>query len=79
VRIAKFFINDILFEDEHSDKTWQGLYCSDEKGVYSILPINDLYIPENLDKKIKKDVPGREKLLNVKEDDNPIIVYFEYE
>jgi hypothetical protein len=79
VRITEIFINDILFEDEQSGKTWQRMCCSDEKGVYSILPIENFYYTENLDEKIKKDAPGREKLLNAKEDDNPIIVYFEYE
>jgi hypothetical protein len=77
VRIVEYLINDILFEDERFD-IWR-LCCSDEKGVYSILPIEHLSFTENLDEKIKKDVPNRDALLNAKEDDNPIILYFEYE
>jgi hypothetical protein len=77
VRIAGFLCNDLLFEDERFG-IWR-LCCSDEKGVYSILPIEHLSFTENLDEKIKKDLPDREKLLNLKEDDNPVILYFEYE
>jgi hypothetical protein len=53
--------------------------CADEKGIYSIQPVEWLNSMEYLDKEIKKDIPNREKLLNIKEDDNPIILYFEYE
>jgi hypothetical protein len=33
----------------------------------------------DVDKEVKKDLPTRERLLNLKEDDNPVILYFEYE
>jgi hypothetical protein len=74
VKIAEFLSNDLLFEDERFG-IWQ-LCCSDEKGVYSI---QYLSFTENLDEKIRKDVPNREALLNAKDDDNPVILYFEYE
>jgi hypothetical protein len=77
VRIAERLVNDILFENEQFG-IWR-LCCSDEKGVYSILPIEHLSFTENLEEKIKKDAPNRDALLNAKEDDNPIILYFEYE
>ncbi|MDR1338756.1 MAG: 6-bladed beta-propeller [Prevotellaceae bacterium] len=77
VRIAGFLTNDLLFEGERFG-IWR-LCCSDEKRVYSILPIEHLSFTENLGEKIKKDLPDREKLLNLKEDDNPVILYFEYE
>jgi hypothetical protein len=76
VRVAAYLSNDFLFEDGRS--IWR-LCCSDEKGVYSILPIEQLSFTENLDEKIKKDVPNRDALLNAKDDDNPVILYFEYE
>jgi hypothetical protein len=77
VRIAELFVNDLLFEDNRHG-IWR-FCCSDEKGVYSILPIEHLSFTENLDEALKKDVPNREELLDAKEDDNPIILYFEYE
>jgi hypothetical protein len=77
VRIAGRLVNDILFEGERFG-IWR-LCCSDEKGVYSILPIEHLSFTENLDEVLKKDAPNREALLNAKDDDNPVILYFEYE
>jgi hypothetical protein len=77
VRIAELLVNDILFEGEQYG-IWR-MCCSDEKGMYSILPIEHLYLTKDLDKMLKKDVPNRDKLLNIKEDDNPVILYFEYE
>jgi hypothetical protein len=77
VRIAEYLSNDILFEDERFG-IWK-LCCSDEKGVYSILLIELLFVADNLEEQIKKDVPNREVLFNAKEDDNPVIMYFEYE
>jgi hypothetical protein len=77
VRIAEWLVNDILCEGGLFG-TWM-LCCSDEKGVYSVLPIEFLSLTENLDEKIKKDVPNREALLTAKDDDNPMILYFEYE
>jgi hypothetical protein len=74
VRIAEFLSNDMIFEDERFG-IWR-LCCADEKGVYSI---EHLSLIENLDEVIKKDLPDREKLLNLKDDDNPVILYFEYE
>jgi hypothetical protein len=77
VRVAGLLLNDMLFEDGRHG-IWR-MCCSDEKGMYSILPMEHLAYTENLDESIKKDLPDREKLLNLKEDDNPIILYFEYE
>jgi hypothetical protein len=34
--------------------------------------IEHLSFTENLDEKIRKDVPNREALLNAKDDDNPV-------
>jgi hypothetical protein len=51
VRIAEFFINDILFKDEQAGKIWQSLCCSDENGVYSVLPIDDFMSPKILMKR----------------------------
>jgi hypothetical protein len=77
IRIAKYLSNDILFEDERFG-IWR-MCCSDEKGIYSIQPIERFNNMDDIDKAIKKGIPNREKLLNLKEDDNPIILYFEYE
>jgi hypothetical protein len=31
-----------------------------------------------MDALIRKDVPNREQLFDIKEDDNPIVLYFEF-
>jgi hypothetical protein len=76
IRIGEFLINDLLFEEDKY-AVWK-TRCSDEKGIYAILPIEWLNLMD-VDKEVKKDLPNRERLLNLKEDDNPVILYFEYE
>jgi hypothetical protein len=81
-RVVKSLKNDLLFKE--SIYIWKS-FCTDEKGVYFITPPDETlsYVEnghwESMDALIRQDVPYRERLFNIIDDDNPIVLYFEYE
>lgn len=79
--VYKFLNNDILYSKEPQINSVVPFVTSDEKGVYSILQTDNLPEIKYLTQEkgfISNLVINKNKLKEINEDSNPIILYYEF-
>ena len=79
VKLAKYFNNDLIYKkDEKSSH--EGFVFSDSKGAYEILQprVMGYFLKYIRDNEILLNLDKADELLNLKEDSNPVIFYYEF-